>query len=201
MVDEISDRHAHEDDYFRRRDQELIEKLKEDARKRAERGRLAEAAGVPEDHGVLNDLQALGWTPDLLGLMHLIPLVRVAWGDGTVQPRERELILEAARAHGIAEGSPAHARLLEALNVRPTEQEFARAMKIVAALLDALPSDKKTSGKRTLVSLASDIASATGGVFGFGSRVSPAEAATLGRIAAELEKSHGAAAADVVKKA
>ncbi len=201
MVDEIADRsRLHEDDYFHRRDRELIEKLRKDALKQAERQRTAAAAGVAEDHVVLDDLEQLGWTAEMLKLIHLFPLLQVAWADGKLDPKERELILEAARVHGVTAG-PAHERLLAAMSQRPTEEQLAKATAIVGALVSALPEEQRAESKRNLVAYASAIASATGGTFGFGSKVSAHEAAAMQRIAKALQDGHPAAAAQVVKQA
>ena len=197
MPQDKGDKRPHEEDYFRRRDQELIEKLRADAAREAERRKLAQDAGVPADHAVLKDLEALGWAGDALKLMHLFPLVQVAWADGKVEPRERELILEAARAQGMVSGS-AYDRLVDALSTRPSDERFSRGMRVTQALLAALPENQRAKGARTLVSLAADIAAATGGFFGFGTKVGPGEAATLSRIAAELERSHPAATRSVL---
>ena len=200
MPQDLDDKRPHEEEYFRRRDQELIEKLRQDAAREAERRKLAKDAGVPEHHAILKDLEALGWSGDALKLMHLFPLVQVAWADGKVEPKERELILEAARAQGVVSGS-AYDRLLDALNNRPSDERFTRAVRVAQALLSALPEGQRAVGARTLVSLAGEIAAATGGFFGFGTRVSPSEAATLARIAGELERNHPAAAKAVLEEA
>jgi len=201
MVDEIADRsRLQENDYFHQKDRELIEKLRQDARKRAERQRTAQAAGIAEDHAVLEDLDKLGWNAEMVKLIHLFPLVQVAWADGKVEAKERDLILEAASVHGVAAG-PARERLLAALTERPSDAEFARATAILGALVSALPEEQKAESRRNLVSYAAAVATATGGTFGFGNKVSAQEAAALQRIAAALETSHSAAAAEVVKKA
>jgi tellurite resistance protein len=199
MPQDPDDKRPHEEEYFRRRDQELIDTLRQNAAKKAERSKLAQEAGVAEDDAVLQDLEALGWSGDALKLLHLYPLVQVAWADGKVEAKERELILEAARAQGVVSGS-AYDRLLDALNNRPSDERFARALRVAGALLDAMPEEKRTAGARSLVSLAGDIASATGGLFGFGTKVSAVEAKTLARIAGELEKNHAEAAKAVVEK-
>ena len=199
MPHDLDDKRPHEEEYFRRRDQELIEKLRADAAREAEGRKLAQDAGVAENHEVLKDLEALGWSGDALKLMHLYPLVQVAWADGKVEPKERELVLEAARAQGIVSGS-AYDRLLDALKNRPSDERFGRAMRVTQALLAALPEEQRGAGTRTLVSFASRIAAATGGFFGFGTKVTPGEAATLARIAAELERNHPAAAKAVLEK-
>jgi hypothetical protein len=43
----------------------------------------------------------LGYVPETVMLLHLVPLVQMAWADGGVSNPERALIVEAARAPGI----------------------------------------------------------------------------------------------------
>jgi hypothetical protein len=93
--------HWLEETYFRKKEQELIEKI----RRRRE---LKEATGAAEEE-ILNDLQALGYTRETVErLLHLMPLVQVAWAEGFVTKRERERIFEVAGLRGVAEGTPAH---------------------------------------------------------------------------------------------
>jgi tellurite resistance protein len=46
-------------------------------------------------------LKQLGVDRDRVELVALLPLVRVAWADGRVQPAERELIIEIATRHDL----------------------------------------------------------------------------------------------------
>jgi hypothetical protein len=52
----------------------------------------------------------LGYVPETVMPLHLVPLVQMAWADGGVSDLERALIVEAARARGnrpgLAGGSP-----------------------------------------------------------------------------------------------
>jgi hypothetical protein len=44
-------------------------------------------------------------------VFYLVPLIQVAWSDGSVSPGERDKVLEVASLHGIKAGSVAHERL------------------------------------------------------------------------------------------
>ena len=111
MSDIFDDRKkALEEEYFRKREQELIEKLKQRARAETEREGLAEAAGVTNEQ-ILEAFREMGFDRETVALLHFIPLLEVAWSDGSVSAKERAGILEMARARGIMEGSPAHGKL------------------------------------------------------------------------------------------
>ena len=94
------------EEYFHRKEQELIEKLRKRREAEAQMKELAEASGIPNED-ILKTLQDLGYTRDTVSLLHLMPLISVAWADNKVSGPEREMILEAARLHGVAEDGAA----------------------------------------------------------------------------------------------
>jgi hypothetical protein len=190
-------RRASEEDYFRKREQELLDQLRKRAAAQADRQRLAEAAGLSDDE-LLTKLESLGFTPDTIKLLELVPLVQVAWAEGNLSKREGELILEAARAHGIEEGTPAHAKLTGWLTVAPSEALFETALRIIPAMLSGLSADARASSQRSLMGHLERVAAASGGLLGLRA-VSPEERAVLSRVAAELERAHPRAAHDVVE--
>ena len=61
-------RQTQEDEYFRKREQELIQKMRQRAETDATRQQLAERSGIA-DPAVLQDLEALGYTPDTVRLL------------------------------------------------------------------------------------------------------------------------------------
>jgi hypothetical protein len=69
---------AHEDEYFRKKDRELVEMLrKADADAKA-RAALEEQTGL-HDPDMLRELDLLGFTPDTVALLPLVPVLQVAW--------------------------------------------------------------------------------------------------------------------------
>ncbi len=180
-----------EEEYFRKREQELIEKLRRRAAAEAELQRLGEQSGVADEE-ILQDLRDLGYTPETVMLLHLVPLVQMAWAEGGVSDRERALIVEAARARGVEPGSPADRQLAEWLTTRPSERFFERTLRAIRAFLQARPAEEREASRRELLSYSTAIASASGGVLGFGA-VSAEERALLARISSELERAHGPA--------
>ena len=174
-----------EEEYFRKREAELVEKLRQRHAADASRQQLSEQAGVA-DTEILQDLQELGYTPETVSLLYLVPLVEVAWAEGGVSDRERELIVEAARARGIEAGSTADALLTEWLTTEPSEQVFERNLRVIRAILAARPEAEREASRSDLLSTATAVAEASGGVLGFRA-VSPEERALLARISRELE--------------
>jgi hypothetical protein len=175
-----------EEEYFRKNEQELIEKLRRRAAAEAELQQLGENAGVADEE-ILKHLRELGYTPETVMLLHLVPLVQMAWAEGGVSDRERELIVEAARARGVEAGSPADRQLAEWLTSRPSEQLFDQSLRAVRAFLQARPAEEREASQRDLLADLTAIASASGGLFGFGA-VSPEERARAGARTGEARR-------------
>jgi hypothetical protein len=109
--DGLSDRRrASEEEYFRKRDQQLVEHLRIQAEREAARGRLSQRVGVADDE-VLQDLETLGFSDQTVSLLPMVPLVHVGWADGGMAASAAQRIMEASREHGIEELSDAGRQL------------------------------------------------------------------------------------------
>ena len=182
---------ALEEEYFRRKEQELIAKMREKAAAETARAELGAKTGVA-DAQLLQDLQELGYTADTISLLHVVPLVQMTWADGTVSMRERDLIIEAARARGIESGSAADELLHGWLTKRPSDELFTTTLRAIGAMMASRPEAERAASEKDLVSYLSSIASASGGVLGFGA-VSDQERAVLERVTQELGKTRSTA--------
>lgn len=171
-----------EEEYFHRKERELIERMRRQSEADANRRRLAEQAGVSNEQ-LLLDLEALGYTSETIRLLHLVPLIQMAWTEGGVSARERELIVQAARTRGIREGSAADQQLNVWLNSRPSDEFFEKSLQAISAVLHSQSTGEGQAGD--LLSLATAIASASGGLMGFHS-VSHDEKQLLDKIRQEL---------------
>ena len=175
-----------EEEFFRRKEKELIDKMRVRAASDDQRRRLGEQAGVADDE-VLKDLQELGYTPETVMLLHLVPLIQTAWAEGGVSPRERDLIVRAARSRGIAAGSPADQQLELWLTQRPSDALFEKTLRAIRAILEAQSPETRAASEKDLLSLATAIAAASGGSVGFRA-VSEEERQILATISEELHK-------------
>jgi hypothetical protein len=175
-----------EEDYFRRKEKELIEKMRSRAQADAERRRLGDHTGVADEE-VLRDLQDLGYTPETVSLLHLVPLIQTAWAEGNVSAGERDLIVRAARARGVEANSTADQQLHRWLTNRPSQELFEKTLRAIRAILAARSPEERAESERDLLSLCTAIASASGGIVGFGA-VSNDERQILKHITQELEK-------------
>jgi hypothetical protein len=195
--DAFSDRRrGQEEEYFRKRERELIEKMRKRAADEANRRALGQQTGLADEE-ILEDLRSLGYTSETVMLLHVVPLVQIAWAEGSVSDAERALIVKAARSRGVAPGSAADLQLTDWLTNRPSDEFFERTLRAIGAVLEARAPDERDSGRRDLLSYLSAIAEASGGLLGFGA-VSSEERQLLARVTAELERSHASAARQVM---
>lgn len=176
---------SREDEYFRRKDRELVERMRREAVLNQERQELEARSGI-HDPALLQELQALGFAPETVSLLPLIPVVQVAWAEGGISDAERRLILQFARERGIQEGSAADAQLADWLNTQPSEDVFARAMRLIRAMLDEPATDSGDLRADDLIHRCEEIAAASGGIAGF-RKISPGERSLLGQIEQALK--------------
>ena len=74
---------SREDEYFWRRDQELIEKMRRGALAEQATREMGTKVGL-NDPEMFQELAALGFTIDTVDLLPLMPLIQVAWAEGGV---------------------------------------------------------------------------------------------------------------------
>ncbi len=178
-----------EDEYFLRAESELIEKIRARAAKAAERKALGEYHGV-QDEEILESFEAAGYDRETVQILHLVPILQVAWIDGEISKAERAEILKIAAARNVAEGSTPHAKLLSWLDTPPPPEFFERTMGIIYRLLELFPVEKRASLQSDVMTASLAVASASGGFLGFGSKVSADEAYLLETFAKGFEKAH-----------
>jgi len=179
--------HAMEDDYFYKKDRELIEKMRRAAADEKARSEMAAQIRI-NDPGLIKDLGELGFTPETVKVLPLMPIVQLAWAEGGVLTEERKLLVSLARNRGISEGSPADQLLADWMTRAPAPEVFSNAMRLIRAMLDAAPAaGADTITADDIMRYCELIAAASGGIFGIG-KVSSEERATLAQIAAELNK-------------
>lgn len=177
---------ALEDEYFRKKDRELIERMRVAAAASEARGLMGEKTGLT-DPEMLEELETLGFKPETVVLLPLVPVVEMAWAEGGVTAVERQLIVKLARARGVDEGGAADRQLSDWLDHRPGEHVFRHATRLIRAMLAAPGHEDLTVDD--LVTHCESVADASGGLLGLGilRRVSPDERRLLATIAAELK--------------
>ena len=165
-----------EDEYFHKRDQELFEKIRKASEAEQARQAMGSKTGV-QNPEVIQALIDLGYTPENVSLLPFVPVVQMAWADGSITPAERDLIVKFARSRGIEAGSSADERLMASLAARPSDAFFEKANQLIQAVLASDSSPNQITADE-LVKHAEAIAAASGGILGLG-RISAQERAML----------------------
>ncbi len=170
-----------EDKYFAeqeaRRRREVREQVEVRAADLAEKERLARAAGL-RDVSLADRLTALGITAATAPLLDLMPLVFVAWADGSVSRAERARVMELVEARGFAHGTEPWLFMVSLLERKP-DGPLLDALKVV--LRDFLKGNAEKGA--SIVALSRRIAEASGSLFGLGPRIDPREQEIIDRFA------------------
>ena len=176
-----------EEGYFRKHEARLIAKLRENGRLEDIAEELALKLKI-DNPGLLHRIMTLGVTLDTAPAFLLAPLVQVAWGEGAVTNREREIDLRLAEERGVAWGTRAHAQLEAWLRERPVDALFDAAIEAIKTGLSVLTPEEQAERIRRIVDACRQVAEASGGLarlVGLGG-VSREEEALLDGIAAHL---------------
>ncbi len=171
-----------EEEFFRRQQATLLARLRAEEEQEAARAALAAASRI-KDPALLDQLVALGIGADTLTALSLVPLVEVAWADGTVEEAEKQAILVAARAVGLEGTSTGHRLLEKCLSERPRAELRNLWEQYIKSVCGALSDEERAALRHELLQRARGVAEAAGGIMGLGARVSRREEALLSELA------------------
>lgn len=172
-----------EGEYFHQLDVELIEKMRRRADLEERRLHMAEASQI-NDPNILEALEKLGYNPTTVSLLHLVPLVQVAWADGSVRHAERNRVFGIAYLHGVNEKTPAYQQLVAWLDQPPPEEFFRGTLRAIRAHLALLPQNERRARQDAIMHCCTDVARAAGWHLG---RIGVTERKLLDEIQKELE--------------
>jgi hypothetical protein len=137
---------------------------------------------------VLDQLLALKIQPEIVAALRIVPLVAVAWADGSLDEKEREAVLAGAKEAGIPADSAAYALLDAWLKRRPEPYLLAAWTTLVQGTSASLSEPEVRELEASLMERVRRVASASGGVLGLGSKVSKQEAAVLEKLSKAFER-------------
>ena len=171
-------RKALEEEFFAKHNRQLLQQLRQTTAARAQTEALAAASGIT-DAAVLDQLVALGLSSETLAALSLVPLVEVAWADGSLEAKEQSALLAAAEQTGLSKNSASYQLLEGWLRERPSPKLLETWKAYVAVLSNTLNDQAKHALKQDLLGRARSVAEAAGGFLGLGRRISSAEQAVL----------------------
>jgi len=152
-----------EDSFFAKRDQKLMESLKQELKK----DDLACACGI-KDPEVIESLVNANISAETITALSLVPLIAVAWADGKIAPEERDAICSATESVGIEPDSICR-QLLDAWLTEAPGPELVEAWKgYVQALAVSSSSSAIETLRNDVLEQTREIAAAAGGILGIG---------------------------------
>jgi hypothetical protein len=184
MSDQFDKPSKTEDEYFHRRDRELLEQKRRVEAEVGARQALASALGVTNDD-LMHRLQAQGITPELTVLLPWLPAIQVAWLKSLTAAERDWLVEHIKTAQTPPLDAAATARLKEWLATSPGDELYAAAREALALQLATLGPDAAAALRDKVLDAARGVSAASGGVLGIGS-VSADEKAAIDAIARQL---------------
>ncbi len=167
-----------EEKFFLERDQELLRALREETAAKERKKALADASGITDDQ-LLDQLAELDLSAETMVALSLVPLIAVAWADGSIDAKERLAVLSAAEQQGLEKEHSGHQLLENWLQQKPDIKLTAAWKGYVAAISKTLDDAAKNALKDDFLGRARVVAEAAGGLLGFGNKVSKSEQAVL----------------------
>ncbi|QDT02103.1 hypothetical protein K227x_04740 [Rubripirellula lacrimiformis] len=181
-----SARKAQTEKFFQQLEQQILQRLRNEASSPQGREELLRATGIHDEH-LLDELGQLGVTADGLMALRLFPLVLVAWAEEKADESERNAVMTQAVRLGIREDTTAWVLLDQWLTKRPpglgvdawkqyTHEVFLTMSEVARNRLIQLTETQMT-----------EVAKASGGHFGFG-KVSKKEQAVIQQIVLSMKR-------------
>jgi len=183
-----------EGEYFRRRDQELLDRAREVEAAAERRRHLAAALGMEgiegkagkADDAVLATLVALGFEGGTAPLLDVVPAIQVAWADGSLPASERAEIERILARPGMKEAARLGGRMVaEWLSRQPGGDLYRVSIEALRLRLARLDGDARTRLVSSIIDDCNAVAAASGGVFGLGAH-SSAESKIIRELAASF---------------
>jgi len=178
-------RRNNEEEYFHRLDIELLNQMRKRAVLDEERLKLAKASHIT-DESILEALARVGFSHTNSKLLRFVPLVEVAWIDGSVSQTERDLIVALARSHGIAAADSSGEQLSRWLDRRPSQAVLQTVVRALRAVMESLPQSESDALALLILKDCVDVAEASGGFLGIWSSVSAVERRLIEQLAGQL---------------
>ncbi len=160
----------------------LLGQLRAEEERRIAREAIASASHL-RDEALLDELVGLGINADTLTALSLVPLVEIAWVDGTMDDSERRTILAVARRVGLTERSTGYRLIEGCLSDKPPSHLRSLWVHYVESLCSTLSDAERETFRLELLQRALRVAEAAGAFTTPGSNVSSEEQALLGEIA------------------
>ena len=166
-----------EEAFFAEKHARHLKEMRKQAEHEDRREALRKVVRV-QDEAFLDRLIAMGIGPERAIVLRLIPLIFVAWADGSVDERERKAILEAAGKQDLAAEDLAQELLGDWLERKPDPRLLDTWKAYIREVWPQFSSDEQDQMRANLLTSTREVAEAAGGFLGIAS-ISSAERLVL----------------------
>jgi hypothetical protein len=174
-----------EDRFFFEDSLVLKDQLAHLKRQRETEDALSKVSGIV-NKAVLKELVALNIRPETLSALVLVPIIEVAWADGTIAGQERLAILEGAKKNGFGEDN----QILKEWLLRKPDAPLMDAWRAyMSGLCEIIGKECLATLKADILAHARMVAEASGGFLGLTNPISAKEKAVLDSIEAFFRES------------
>jgi len=175
------------DSMFAAKNDELLEKMREQIKHDEQLEELSKAIGI-DDKQLVQNLMDMGITAHSMAALTMYPMVCVAYADGVLNMEERDLIMKMASEWNMKPGDPGFEVLNHWLEDGPTEDGFAVWKKYIQTVITQMTPEQVADLKTSIMKRSNAVATAVGDVLGrFGNRTNKAEEARLAEIEAAFQ--------------
>jgi hypothetical protein len=171
-----------EDAFFAERDRQLTAALKQRLNADEQQRVLAYSLGLTDELAA-KGIAHLSTGLEVTAIMALLPMVEVAWSDGTVESTEKAAVLRGAAEVGLEFESPLYKFLESWLDRRPSPAALDAWHSYVKSFVKLVDPATAMKVKDAVMGRSERVAKAAGGFLGFGNKISPAEQACLNDLA------------------
>jgi hypothetical protein len=150
-----------EQEYFRKKEFELLEKLKAVFQKKVDKESISKATGITNEQ-LLDRLVEMQLNGELMGAFQLYPLVEIAWADGDLSESEAKSVLAAGEKQGVRPGTRAYQILDDRLHKGPDPEARKIWFLYAEELKKTLSPNELQTFRNDLLERARGIVAATG---------------------------------------
>lgn len=169
-----------EDLFFFKEDLKLKEELQALRQMKETTAALREASGI-QDEVVLRKLVELNIRPETAATLAVVPLIEVAWANGTIDGKEKKAVLEALTAYGCPVNSIDYVLVERWLEHKPDPSLLQAWCQYIQSIRQQMSPDELGRLKAEILAHAAAVGRASGGILGVGA-VSGQEQHTLAYI-------------------
>jgi len=156
-----------EDLFFLEEEKRLTENLRKMKALKETKEALSQVSGI-RDETILQKLVDLDVKPQTVASLALIPLIEVAWADGSVDEKEKNVVLKGAAKYVFGESQIDHDLLETWLDRKPGPELLAAWAQYVSELCGRLSAGEREKMRSEILDDIVKVARSSGGFLGIG---------------------------------